>query len=387
MNEDGGSDGGCIVRPPFDTAAGQTEHPLEIGDSTLDSGAKALGVPEEGIGLTLFLFFGAFALLVDGHEVDLFAQRCKLLAAAVVAFVRGEFPGVVPEEFPVSLDGRFEKFMLDGLMGEHVVMGNELLLHLLDLDHVAKLDGLAGLASYEQLGMRLKGAEELLAVGYLPAFDDALMGLLHDLIGKTPEVDHLPNALGDQVPEHVGIGLPCDLVDRTPDDVLTPQVELVDQHDKLRIEGFEDLLAGFGISGLATTRPCDLLYDTFYLAALKSPAVHEVGVQRAHPLDQTGQGPVAIAQQGRVGGPVDVGLHGRGVQADTITGDVPLIDGRLAKCLVDFLPSLRIEAVSEPTERGIIDHGVVVDPHEAAEELAIVDTHNNLPQGAALDTM
>jgi hypothetical protein len=42
----------------------------------------------------LFLFFGAFALLVDGHEVDLFAQGCKLLAAAVVAFVRGEFLGV-----------------------------------------------------------------------------------------------------------------------------------------------------------------------------------------------------------------------------------------------------------------------------------------------------
>ncbi len=115
MNEDGGSDGGCIVRPPFGIAAGQTEHSLEIGDGTLDTGAKALGVPEEGIGLALFLFFGAFALLVDGHEVDLFAQRRELLAAAVVPFVRGNFLGVLPEEFPVPLDGRFEKFVLDGL--------------------------------------------------------------------------------------------------------------------------------------------------------------------------------------------------------------------------------------------------------------------------------
>ncbi len=73
-------------------------------------------MPEEGIGLALLLFFGAFALLVDGYEVDLFAQRCKLLDAAVVTFVRGDFLGVVPEEFPVSLDGWFEKFVLDGLI-------------------------------------------------------------------------------------------------------------------------------------------------------------------------------------------------------------------------------------------------------------------------------
>ena len=49
MNEDGGSDGGCIVCPPFDIAAGQTEHSLDIGDCTLDTSTEPLGVSEEGI--------------------------------------------------------------------------------------------------------------------------------------------------------------------------------------------------------------------------------------------------------------------------------------------------------------------------------------------------
>jgi hypothetical protein len=60
--------------------------------------------------LALFLFFGAYSLLIDGYKVDLFAQRCKLRATAVVAFVCGEFLGIVSKEFPVSLDGRSEKF-------------------------------------------------------------------------------------------------------------------------------------------------------------------------------------------------------------------------------------------------------------------------------------
>ena len=42
MNEDGRSDGGCIVRPPFDIAAGKTEHSLEVGDRPFDRGAEAL---------------------------------------------------------------------------------------------------------------------------------------------------------------------------------------------------------------------------------------------------------------------------------------------------------------------------------------------------------
>jgi hypothetical protein len=64
-----------------------------------------------------------------------------------------------------------------------------------------------------------------------------------------------------------------------------------------------------------------------------------------------------------------------------------LIDGRSGECLVDLLPGLRLDAVSEPTERGVIEHGVVVDAHEAAEEVAVADTHDDLPQGAALDDL
>jgi len=84
---------------------------------------------------------------------------------------------------------------------------------------------------------------------------------------------------------------------------------------------------------------------------------------------------------------VDVGLHGGGVQADAVTGDAPLIDGRLGEGVVDLLPRFRCDAVSEPTERGVIDHGVVVDVYESAEELAVVDTHDDLPQRAALDAL
>ena len=194
----------------------------------------------------------------------------------------------------MSLDGRFEKFRLDGFMGEYIVMGNELLLHLLDLDHVPELDGFAGLASDEQFGMRLEEAEELLVVGHLLTFDDALMRLFHDLVGKAPEVDHFPHALRDRIPEPVGIDLPCQIADTVPDDVLAPCAELVDQRNQLRIQGFKGLSAGFGVPGLAATTPSNLLYETLYLAALKSPAIHQVAVERAHPLDQTSQGSVAI---------------------------------------------------------------------------------------------
>ena len=84
---------------------------------------------------------------------------------------------------------------------------------------------------------------------------------------------------------------------------------------------------------------------------------------------------------------MDVGLHGRGIQAGALAGDAPLIDGPLGEGVVDLLPGFRCDAVSEPTERGVIDHGIVVDPHETAEELAVVDTHDDLPQGAALDDL
>ena len=127
---------------------------------------------------------------IERHQVDLFAQRRKLLGAAIVAFVCGKFSWIVPEQFAAPFDGRFDKLVLDGFMRKHVVMGDELLGHLLDLDHVSELDGLAGFASYEQFGVRLEDAEELLVVGRLPSFDDALMGLFHDLIGQAPEVEH-----------------------------------------------------------------------------------------------------------------------------------------------------------------------------------------------------
>jgi len=97
----------------------------------------------------------------------------------------------------VTGEGRREERVLCGLVGKGLIVRDELPGDLLDLDHVAELDLLAGVAAFEQLRMRLEETEELLVIGDGLSLQDTAPRLVHHTKDKLPGArDLLHEGLG-----------------------------------------------------------------------------------------------------------------------------------------------------------------------------------------------
>src|SRR5437867_7461558 len=160
------------------------EDALEGRDGALDSRAKALQRPEDGMVFPRPLFFSARSSLRDRDIRDGTLENPQLVHAVVEAFVSGERFGELSERVPVTLQNRIDQRGVVGPVFEYLVVGDELLLDLLEEDHVAELDRLGDLASDQQLGVRLEDTEQLLRVRELLALEDPAGSLVNDLLDE-----------------------------------------------------------------------------------------------------------------------------------------------------------------------------------------------------------
>ena len=92
-----------------------------------------------------------------------------------------------------------------------------------------------------------------------------------------------------------------------------------------------------------------------------------------------------VPQQRRVGRPMDVRFHRRGVGADRGSVDDPRLHRRLSQGRVDRFPRGRTDGLEASVEEAVVHHGPLPRPQEILEELALRDPHLGLPQREALD--
>ena len=91
------------------------------------------------------------------------------------------------------------------------------------------------------------------------------------------------------------------------------------------------------------------------------------------PPQQPRDHPHAVADQAAVGGEVDVGLDGRGVDAELAAPGHLQRPGQLDDAVVDPLDGLRPDGVGPPDQRGVVGDLLEVDAAELAEHQAVVD--------------
>src|SRR3990170_4957744 len=84
---------------------------------------------------------------------------------------------------------------------------------------------------------------------------------------------------------------------------------------------------------------------------------------------------------------MDVGLHRRGIEPESVPLDPRFGDGGLGQQAVDVLPGLRPDLVPELAVGREVDHGSIEDADETPQEVAVVDADDDLPQRAPLDDL
>jgi hypothetical protein len=224
--------------------------------------------------------------------------------------------------------------------------------------------------------VRLEEAEELFVVGDGLAVQDATPRLVHDALPERMEVGQLfhqrlglgvgPGAVAlrrDAVPEPMGhASRPAQDPLHTPKEPLIRALERSGPSTLLRGRARDGQGLALGATRMQPTRS------------------HHVRVHLAGSLDQSSQHPVAVPEQGRVGGPVDVRLHGRGVQTQPIARDLLLAHGMAGEGAMDLLPGHRTQSVLELVERREVHHGLHPEADELAQGGTVIDPDNRLAQ-------
>ena len=362
MREDRRADGCGEVIPSLVHATGETEEPFEEADGAFDAGSEALGHAEQRFVLALLFYAVATALLGNGHDRHTLRGIFEDFARPV-AFVGRQGLGRMTEQRLVVLEGRAHESRLGRPLLKDLVVRDELALDLLDLDHVAELDILAGLAAYEQLGVRLENAEELLRVGNRTPVEHTFGRLPDHVPGKLLEVAQIyDQSLDDDVVEAAVTTRSKTLLEPT-DEFGGPLANALDVPNDALEQRFE-------VRGLAPFAPGsagDLrgrLIDPIHVHAAIADSLR---VDVASLTDQSAQRPVGIPQEGGVRRPVDVGLHRGRVEPEHFAGDFFAVDGCLGKGLVQLLPRLRPDGVAQPAKRRVAHHRAVVNPRKAAQ--------------------
>ena len=182
---------------------------------------------------------------------------------------------------------------------------------------------------------------------------------------------------------HGTVPMPRDLRGEAFRDVARPLQDVLNPAEKPDIQRFQGL-GGLRIpGGLAG----DLLLQPLDLPQQHPPVSHHRRVDLPDPLDIAGQRSVGVPAQRGIGRPVDVGLHGGGVDSELVTLDPALPSRRPGQQVVHLLPGLRPDAVPQLAVGGEVDHRAVVDAHELPQEVAVVDADDDLAQGRPFDDL
>ena len=107
---------------------------------------------------------------------------------------------------------------------------------------------------------------------------------------------------------------------------------------------------------------------------------HGARIDLASLVDQSPERAVPVPQERGIRRPVDVGLHRGRVETQLLAGDLSTFDSSLGQHGVQLLPGLGPDRVAQLAQRGVIHHRSVVDPREAPQVVAIVDTNDDLAQ-------
>jgi len=382
VGEHGRADGGGEVFPALVETPKQAQHPLEERDRAFDPRAKALSMPERGVVFPFRFLLGPTPELRDGDELHLLAQILERADAFVVALVGSDFPGILPEQTAMAFHRGAQELMLDGLLIEGLVVGDEFLADLLDLDHVTELDGLSRFSPLEEFRVRLEDAEELLVIGNRVTLEDPPPGLIDHSRSQVQVVFQvLREHLGDDVIEQgVAVLLPsaAKLLHHLPG----PFENGLQTANQLVIEGFE-----FGRGVLFSRLAPDFPSQTLGAAGMKTLVADGLGVQVPSALDQAREHSIGIPQEGRIGRIMDVGLDGRGVEPDFLAADQILLGRMPAQKLVHRLPRGGQDRVLQLVERREVHHGPVINADKAPQEIAVVDPDDDLPQRCSFDDL
>src|SRR6202158_306892 len=145
----------------FVSAAIEPMAPLDHADSSLTSDAPLLAVAEPALPLLAFAL-GAFGRSIrDANTLDAPGLRGRLVPERVECGVRRHQVRDAAEQCLMCLDRGDQQVRIVRPLRIDLVIGNDLVLGLLELHHFAELVRLAGLALAADLGRWLEQTEEL----------------------------------------------------------------------------------------------------------------------------------------------------------------------------------------------------------------------------------
>jgi len=192
------------VQPGALHSAAAKEH----GDTTFDSGAKALAFLE----CALLLFLGALGTelstsLRDACHFDLHLFAGLLCLGAVKATVPGVEIGCLAKRLAVLLQGGLDLIGVARVPVKHLIVRDQADRALSHKDLVTELDGLVCLATYYQIGVRLEEGIDLLLGRHRFPVEHTAAGLVDDALCERSAVCDLVTKGADEGPlDQVGNG-------------------------------------------------------------------------------------------------------------------------------------------------------------------------------------
>lgn len=282
---------------------------------------------EGGIRFTSGLFFRPVTLLGNADDFDSLAQLFDLCHVLIVSLVCGNRVGIISEESLVVFQCRLDQFVLDGLLLEDFVLSDEIAVNLPDLNHVSELDRLGCLAAYEEFGMRLEDAEDLLLVGDRLLIDDSATCLIDDPFSQFAIVNKfVPAELHRGVIE-IAVSTPDEMSGEGLGDLVGPFIDVLNQLKKPDIQRFHRR-SGLRLLGRL---PGDLLGQPLDFPDQQPSVADDRGIDLTDLLNVPRQRSIGVPEESRIRGPVNVCLDGRGIESELTPVDQSPLHRRLGE--------------------------------------------------------
>src|SRR5271157_572594 len=142
-------------------ATRQPVPPLDHADPAFTSGAPLLAPLEPALLLPLAPFWAAGATVRDRNVLHAQSMRAFLVGVRVITSIRRHPSRRPPQLAPVRFPCRKQQVPVTGPLVVYIVMRDDLVLRFLQLHQLTELVGLACLSFADNLGVRLKQADQL----------------------------------------------------------------------------------------------------------------------------------------------------------------------------------------------------------------------------------
>src|SRR6478735_3884216 len=360
----------------FVATAVQPVTALQQADAAFAAGAPLLRIAEPALLLQDPALGALGAKVRDRDTLDTSLVRIGVVASREEDGICSDQPRGMTELLLMHLQRRNQQVGVAGPLVVDLVVSDDLLLRLLDLDHLAELGRLAGLAFADDLRVGLEQADDL-AWGVGIAVVDALSCLSQNLLhAKNHRFEISAMAFDDLLITSAKAALDAD------GDLAHEALGLT--NDTAR-DGHQSTVALphalLALLAAAARGPTNL-HET---AACTAGAVTQFGAGAARQVGdaphRARQHPNPVAEQRRVGGVVDIGLIDGRVDPHPAPVDDPLLLGDRHDPLMDLLDDRGSQRQAELAQRLGVGHLGRTD----ARELAVhqVRSHFALEHGVA----